>query len=69
MSYNLQLRPDAQPTRTLAEPSWPSSKRCAPNLPGSLTRSLSRRLGVDATTAMRIALLYGDMEWLAGGAS
>jgi hypothetical protein len=26
-------------------------------------------LGVDATTAMRIALLYGDMEWLAGGGS
>ena len=38
-------------------------------MPGSLTRSLSRRLGVDATTAMRIALLYGDMEWCAAGAS
>jgi hypothetical protein len=46
-----------------------SPRRCAPNLPGSLTRSLSKRLGVDATTAMRIALLYGDMEWLAGGDS
>ncbi|MEB3302583.1 MAG: hypothetical protein VKN56_11505 [Cyanobacteriota bacterium] len=69
----------------MSHPPWPGSapqalhprvehgsapgKRCAPNLPGSLTRSLSRRLGVDATTAMRIALLYGDMEWLANGAS
>ncbi|MFN9547740.1 MAG: hypothetical protein ACK6AD_11845, partial [Cyanobacteriota bacterium] len=49
-------------------PSAPG-KRCAPNLPGSLTRSLSCRLRVDATTAMRVALLYGDMEWLASGAS
>ena len=69
----------------MSHPPWPGSehqafhsrvehcsapgKRCAPNLPGSLTRSLSRRLGVDATTAMRVALLYGDMEWLAGGDS
>jgi hypothetical protein len=67
MSTNPQLRLHAQPTIAPVEPPFPSCKRCAPNLPGSLTRSLSRRLGVDATTAMRVALLYGDMEWLAGG--
>ena len=38
-----------------------------PNLPGALTRQLSARLGVDATAAMRIALLYGDIEWQAAG--
>lgn len=46
-----------------------ASRRWAPNIPGSLTRSLSRCLGVDACAAMRIALLYGDMEWRAGGAA
>ena len=44
-----------------------SGPRTVPNLPGALTRQLSSRLGVDATTAMRVALLYGDIEWLAGG--
>ena len=43
-----------------------SSGRTVPNLPGALTRQLSARLGVDATAAMRIALLYGDIEWQAG---
>lgn len=55
--------------RSPSPPPANSPRRCVPNLPGSLTRSLSKRLGVDATTAMRIALLYGDMEWLAAGAS
>ena len=31
--------------------------RTVPNLPGALTRQLSARLRIDATTAMRIALL------------
>jgi len=52
-----------------SSPSLPpaSPRRCAPNLPGSLTRSLSKRLGVRGFTARRVALLYGDMEWRAGG--
>jgi hypothetical protein len=37
-------------------------------MPGTITRGLSALLGVDAPTAMRIALLYGDIEWLAAGA-
>ncbi|MFM7548984.1 MAG: hypothetical protein ACKO8I_08935, partial [Cyanobacteriota bacterium] len=69
MAQTPWLGPEAPPPHSTAEQSPPHVRRCAPNLPGSLTRSLSRRLGVDATTAMRIALLYGDMEWLASGAS
>ena len=38
-------------------------------MPGTITRGLSALLGVDASTAMRIALLYGDIEWLAAGAA
>ncbi len=37
-----------------------------PNLPGALIRRLSQRLGVSPTIAMRVALLYGDIEWRAG---
>ena len=46
----------------------PASKRWAPNIPGTLIRALSRRLNVDGLAAMRIALLYGDIEWQAAGA-
>jgi hypothetical protein len=38
-----------------------------PNLPGSLVRHLSRRLSVSPTVAIRLALLYGDIEWQAAG--
>lgn len=41
--------------------------RTVPNLPGSLIRQLARRLNTTATTAMRVALLYGDIEWKAAG--
>jgi hypothetical protein len=43
--------------------------RTVPNLPGSLVRHLSRRLSVSPTVAIRLALLYGDIEWLAAGQS
>ena len=44
-------------------------RRWAPNIPGTLIRALSLRLGVDGIAAMRIALLYGDIEWHAASAS
>ena len=44
-------------------------RRWAPNIPGTLIRALSQRLGVDGIAAMRIALLYGDIEWQAAPAS
>jgi hypothetical protein len=43
--------------------------RTVPNLPGALVRRLSERLAVSPTVAMRVALLYGDIEWQAGGHS
>lgn len=43
--------------------------RTVPNLPGALIRRLSEQLAVSPTVAMRVALLYGDIEWQAGGAS
>jgi hypothetical protein len=64
--------PQSFPHRSAGPPANGSGKLCrrwAPNIPGSLTRSLSRALGVDAISAMRIALLYGDIEWQAGGAA
>lgn len=64
--------PQSFPHRSAGPPANGSGKPCrrwAPNIPGSLTRSLSRALGVDAISAMRIALLYGDIEWHAGGAA
>ena len=64
--------PQSFPHRSAGPPANGSGKPCrrwAPNIPGSLTRSLSRALGVDAISAMRIALLYGDIEWQAGGAA
>ncbi|MCS5700779.1 hypothetical protein NZK32_17190 [Cyanobium sp. FGCU-52] len=44
-------------------------KRTVPNLPGALIHHLRRSLSIDPTTAMRVALLYGDLEWQAEGAS
>jgi hypothetical protein len=44
-------------------------KRTVPNLPGALIHHLRRSLAIDPTTAMRVALLYGDLEWQAEGAS
>jgi hypothetical protein len=61
--------PVAPPAAPLATAAATPAKRWAPNIPGSLTRALCRRFGVDGLTAMRIALLYGDMEWLAAGAT
>lgn len=64
--------PQSFPHRSAGPPANGAAKPCrrwAPNIPGSLTRALSRALGVDAISAMRIALLYGDIEWHAGGAA
>jgi hypothetical protein len=44
-------------------------KRTVPNLPGALIHHLRRSLSIDPTTAMRVALLYGALEWQADGAS
>jgi len=44
-------------------------KRTVPNLPATLTHHLRRSLAIDPTTAMRVALLYGDLEWQAEGAA
>jgi hypothetical protein len=44
-------------------------KRTVPNLPGAVIHHLRRSLAIDPTTAMRVALLYGDLEWQADGAS
>jgi len=43
--------------------------RTVPNLPGALIRRLSEQLAISPTIAMRVALLYGDIEWQAGGAN
>ena len=43
-------------------------RRTVPNLPGALIHHLRCSLAIDPTTAMRVALLYGDMEWQADGA-
>jgi hypothetical protein len=50
-------------------PAAVAPRRWAPNIPGTLIRALSQRLGVDGIAAMRIALLYGDIEWQAAPAS
>jgi hypothetical protein len=44
-------------------------KRTVPNLPAALTHHLRRSLAIDPTTAMRVALLYGDLEWQAEGSA
>lgn len=49
-------------------PAGESAGRSIPNLPGTLLRRLSQRLGISPTIAMRVALLYGDIEWQAAGA-
>jgi hypothetical protein len=41
--------------------------RTVPNLPGALVRRLSEQLAISPTVAMRVALLYGDIEWQAAG--
>ena len=58
--------PSNQPVASRTNsPSAVAPRRWAPNIPGTLIRALSQRLGVDGIAAMRIALLYGDIEWQA----
>ena len=52
-----------------SSPAAVAPRRWAPNIPGTLIRALSQRLGVDGIASMRIALLYGDIEWQAAPAS
>jgi len=62
--------PSNQPVASRTNsPSAVAPRRWAPNIPGTLIRALSQRLGVDGIAAMRIALLYGDIEWQAAPAS
>jgi len=39
-----------------------------PNFPGALLRGIQARLGVSPNVALRVAALYGDIEWRAAGA-
>jgi DNA-binding CsgD family transcriptional regulator len=58
--------PSNQPVASRTNsPAAVAPRRWAPNIPGTLIRALSQRLGVDGIAAMRIALLYGDIEWQA----
>ena len=58
--------PSNQPVASrTSSPAAVAPRRWAPNIPGTLIRALSQRLGVDGIAAMRIALLYGDIEWQA----
>jgi hypothetical protein len=62
--------PSNQPVASRTNsPAAVAPRRWAPNIPGTLIRALSQRLGVDGIAAMRIALLYGDIEWQAASAS
>ncbi len=62
--------PSNQPVASRTNsPAAVAPRRWAPNIPGTLIRALSQRLGVDGIAAMRIALLYGDIEWQASPAS
>lgn len=62
--------PSNQPVASRTNsPAAVAPRRWAPNIPGTLIRALSQRLGVDGIAAMRIALLYGDIEWQAAPAS
>jgi hypothetical protein len=56
-------------TRFHSSSAGPAAGRTVPNLPGALVRHLSRRLAVSPTVAIRLALLYGDIEWQAAGQS
>jgi hypothetical protein len=56
-------------TRFHSPSAGPAAGRTVPNLPGALVRHLSRRLAVSPTVAIRLALLYGDIEWQAAGQS
>ena len=57
-------------TRHHASTTGPAAAgRTVPNLPGALVRRLSEQLAISPTVAMRVALLYGDIEWQAAGAN
>jgi hypothetical protein len=46
----------------------PPACRTVPNFPGALLRGIQARLGVSPNVALRVAALYGDIEWRAAGA-
>lgn len=56
-------------TRFHSATSTTALPRTVPNLPGALVRRLSEQLAISPTVAMRVALLYGDIEWQAAGAN
>ena len=45
----------------------PPACRTVPNFRGALLRGIQARLGVSPNVALRLAALYGDIEWLAAG--